>query len=142
MIRSTSFTLLPVQVEDLSALDEDKLHDLVLVHHVDRHISCVQLGPHQCWPEHDADALSGHQVLPGKRQNSENRRNKNWMLAQERRVYQIHNNFPLKTMNNDDDVFSREVLCFLEKSLSNQIYLWVEHLACSLNQHKLLGGNV
>lgn len=64
------------------------------------------------------------------------------MLAQERRVYQIHNNFPLKTMNNDDDVFSREVLCFLEKSLSNQIYLWVEHLACSLNQHKLLGGNV
>lgn len=67
---------LPVQVEDLSALDEDELYDLVLVDHVDRHVSSVQLRPHQRWAEHDADALSGHQVLPGEGQNSEKQQDK------------------------------------------------------------------
>lgn len=37
---------LPVQVEDVSALGEDELHNLVLVDHVDCHVSCVQLRPH------------------------------------------------------------------------------------------------
>lgn len=61
----------------MSALDEDELYDLVLVDHVDRHVSSVQLGPHQRWPEHDADALSGHQVLLRESQNSEKQQDKN-----------------------------------------------------------------
>lgn len=63
-------TLLLAQVEDFFALAENELHDLVLVDHVERHVSCVQFGPHQRRAEHDADALSGHQVLFGKGQDS------------------------------------------------------------------------
>lgn len=70
MSLSDDQTLLPVQVEDFSALDEDELHDLVLVDHVDRHVSCVQFRPHKCRAKHNANALSGHQVLPGKCQDS------------------------------------------------------------------------
>lgn len=62
---------LPVQVEDVLALSEDELHHLVLVHHVDCHVSSVQLRPHQRRPEHDTKALSGHQVPPGELQHAE-----------------------------------------------------------------------
>lgn len=64
--------LLPVQVENLSALDEDELHDLVLVRHVDGHVSCVVFRPHQRRAKYNTDTLSGHQVLLRKSQNPEN----------------------------------------------------------------------
>lgn len=54
----------------MCALSEDELHDLVLVHHVDRHVTCVLLCPHEGGAEDYAEALSGHQVLGGERQNS------------------------------------------------------------------------
>lgn len=54
----------------MCALNEDELHDLVLVHHVDRHVACVLLRPHEGGAEDDAEALSGHQVLGGECQNS------------------------------------------------------------------------
>lgn len=69
--------LFPVKVEDLTALDEDELHNLVLVYHVDCHVSCIQFRPHQCWAKYDTETLSGHQVLLRKSQNSENKSNIN-----------------------------------------------------------------
>jgi len=73
---------LPVQAEDLLALDEDELHDLGLVDHVDRHVAGVQLGPHERGAEHDAEALRGHQVPPGARQNPERHAADTWEPAE------------------------------------------------------------
>lgn len=85
----------------MSALDEDELYDLVLVDHVDRHVSSVQLRPHQRWAEHDADALSGHQVLPGEGQNSEKQQDKITDGNHEYRVYKTHRNCtPTTTKHN------------------------------------------
>lgn len=48
---------LPVQAEDLPALNQDELHDLVLVNHVDRHVASILLRPHEGGAEDDAEAL-------------------------------------------------------------------------------------
>ena len=68
-----------IQTEDLHTLHEDKLHDLVLVHHVERHVATVQFRPHQRRSEHDANALGRHKVFHRAFQDST--RNRKWMVA-------------------------------------------------------------
>lgn len=46
-----------VQTEDLPALDQDELHDLVLVHHVDRHVAGILLCPHEGGAKDNAETL-------------------------------------------------------------------------------------
>lgn len=60
-----------VQAEDLPALNQDELHDLVLVHHVDCHVAGILLRPHEGGAKDNAETLSWHQVLGGERQNPE-----------------------------------------------------------------------
>lgn len=52
--------LLPA--EDALVLQQYELHNLVLVHHVDRYVARFRLGPQQGGPEHDGHALGGHAV--------------------------------------------------------------------------------
>lgn len=47
-----------VQTEDLPALNQDELHDLVLVHHVDCHVTSVLLSPHKGGAKDNAETLS------------------------------------------------------------------------------------
>lgn len=48
--------------KDVVKFVEDELHRLVLVNHVDRHVTVVPLWTHQSGSEHDADVLRGHAV--------------------------------------------------------------------------------
>lgn len=48
--------------KDVVELLEDELHRLVLVNHVDRHVTVVPLRTHESRSEHDADVLRGHTV--------------------------------------------------------------------------------
>lgn len=48
--------------KDVVKLVEDELHRLVLVNHVDCHVTIVPLRAHQSGSEHDADVLRGHAV--------------------------------------------------------------------------------
>lgn len=47
-----------VQAEDPPALDQDELHDLVLVHHVNCHVAGVLLRPHEGGAKDNAETLS------------------------------------------------------------------------------------
>lgn len=53
---------LPLPAEDALVLEQNELHDLVLVHHVDRYVSRLSLGPQQRGSKHDGHALSGHTI--------------------------------------------------------------------------------
>lgn len=48
--------------KDVVKLVEDELHRLVLVNHVDRHVTVVPLRAHESRPEDDANVLRGHAV--------------------------------------------------------------------------------
>lgn len=48
--------------EDVVKFVEDELHRLVLVNHVDRHVTVVPFWTHERRSEHDADVLRGHAV--------------------------------------------------------------------------------
>ena len=52
----------PLPPEDALVLEQDELHDLVLVHHVHRDVARLRLGPQQRGPEHDGHARGGHAV--------------------------------------------------------------------------------
>lgn len=68
-----------LQAEDLWALNEDELHYLVLIDHVNRHVPTVQLRPHECRAKHNADALGRHEVLLRARQNPAEREGFNYL---------------------------------------------------------------
>ena len=48
--------------EDPLVLQQNELHYLVLVHHVDRHVARLRLWPQEGGSEHDGHALGGHAV--------------------------------------------------------------------------------
>lgn len=48
--------------KDVVKFVEDELHRLVLVNHVDRHVTIVPLWAHESRSEHDADVLRGHAI--------------------------------------------------------------------------------
>ena len=52
-----------LSAEDGVLLQEDQRHNLVLIDHVDRHVSGLGLGSQQSGPEHDGHALRRHAVL-------------------------------------------------------------------------------
>ena len=55
--------LLRLPPENVLVLQQYKLHYLVLVDHVDRHVQGLCLRPQQRGAEHDGNALGGHTVL-------------------------------------------------------------------------------
>lgn len=48
--------------KDVVKFVENELHRLVLVDHVDRHVTVVPLWTHESRSKHDADVLRGHAV--------------------------------------------------------------------------------
>ncbi len=52
-----------IRSKDLHTFKENGLHYLILIHHIDFHVSGFKLGPHESWSKHNADALSWHQVF-------------------------------------------------------------------------------
>ena len=104
---------LPVQVEDFLALDEDELHNLVLVDHVDCHVPRVQLGPHQRWAKHDADSLSGHQVFPGETQDSEKQQKHQKLKGRGKHsAFRLTAQRTPSPVSSKYDVYQRELLLF------------------------------
>lgn len=49
--------------KNVLVLQQYQLHDLVLVHHVDRHVPGLCFRPQQRGAEHDGHTLRGHTVL-------------------------------------------------------------------------------
>jgi len=54
---------LSLPAENVLVLQQYELHDLVLVHHVDRDVPRLLFGAQQRGAVHDGHALSGHTVL-------------------------------------------------------------------------------
>lgn len=52
----------PLPLKNALVLDENKLHYLVLVHHVDCNVARLGLRPQQRGSKHDGHALGGHAV--------------------------------------------------------------------------------
>lgn len=52
----------PLPAKDAVVLEQDELHYLVLVDHVDRNVARLRLGPQQRGTEHDGHALGSHAV--------------------------------------------------------------------------------
>lgn len=51
-------TLHALQSKDIHTFNENGLHYLILIHHIDFHVSGFKLGPHESRSKHNADALS------------------------------------------------------------------------------------
>lgn len=60
MEERTAWLRLPA--ENALVLQQNELHDLVLVHHVDRNVARLRLGPQQRGSEDDGHTLGGHPV--------------------------------------------------------------------------------
>lgn len=55
-----SVTLLALWSQDLKAFNENELYYLILIYHIDFHISRFKLRPHESWSKHNANALGRH----------------------------------------------------------------------------------